>query len=96
MLFQIANNYQLNRNPQLSRVWIKTGNPKMPLKSVWINDAKRRSFANQVCAADRESESRKLTEDHLAFAACSRWEGARRHGRTPLPCQASKSGARLR
>jgi len=69
MLFQITNNYQLNRNPHLSRVWIKTGNPKMPLKSVWINDAKLRSLASEVCVAHRESESRELAEDHLALAA---------------------------
>jgi hypothetical protein len=69
MLFQITNHYQANRKPRLSRVWIKTGDPKRPLKSVWINDAKLRSFANEVGAADRESESRETTEDHIVLAA---------------------------
>lgn len=69
MLFQITNHYQANRNSQLSRVWIKTGDPRMPLTSVWINDAKLRSFASEVCVADREGESRELTEDHLALVA---------------------------
>jgi hypothetical protein len=69
MLFQNANHHQTNCNPQLSRVWIKTGDPRMPLKSVWINDARLRSFANEVCAAARESESPELAEDHFALAA---------------------------
>ena len=69
MLFQITNNFQANRNPQLSRVWIKTGDAKMPLKGVWTNDAKLRSFANEVCVEDRDGESRELAEDHLALAA---------------------------
>lgn len=55
--------------PKLSLVWIKTDNPKMPLKGVWINEAKLRSFADQGRAEERECENRELAEDHLALAA---------------------------
>jgi hypothetical protein len=66
MLFQVKNHRPVTVNPQLSRVWIKTGNPRMPLKSVWINEAKLRGFGEQLCAAEREQESREVSEDHLA------------------------------
>ncbi len=69
MLFQVKNNRPATVNPQLSRVWIKTGNPKMPLKSVWINEAKLRTFADQGRATARECANRELTEDHLVLAA---------------------------
>ncbi|HZP24448.1 MAG TPA: hypothetical protein VFB04_13440 [Terriglobales bacterium] len=52
--------------PQLSRIWIKTGNPKMPLKSVWIDNAQLSRFANEACTAEQQSE---LAEDHLVLAA---------------------------
>ena len=55
--------------PKLSRVWIKTDNPRMPLKSVWISEsALHRSIAeNHVAQPDREAAE--LTEDHLLCAA---------------------------
>ncbi len=68
MLFQVKSN-RLAGNPQLSRVWIKTGNPKLPLESVWFNDAKLRAFGSDVRSAERESESPELAEDHLVLAA---------------------------
>ncbi len=68
MLFKISIKHG-TVNPQLSRVWIKTGNPKMPLKSVWFNEARLRSPNAEFCAAERESESRELTDDHLVLAA---------------------------
>jgi hypothetical protein len=69
MLFQVKNNRPATVNPQLSRVWIKTGNPRMPLKSVWINEAKLRTFADRGRAAARECEQHDLAEDHLLLAA---------------------------
>jgi len=42
--------------PPLSRVWIKTGDPRMPLKSVWIDEVALYTMATE------ESE---LVEDHL-------------------------------
>ena len=55
-------------HPQLSRVWIKTGDPRMPLKALWINESRLHAFANGACAAARESESTELAEDHLLAA----------------------------
>lgn len=54
--------------PQLSRVWTKTGDPKTPLKGVWINESQLRRIADQACASPRESETTELTEDHLLAA----------------------------
>ncbi len=54
--------------PQLSRVWIKTGDPKTPLKGVWINDSPLHRIADQACASPRESETADLAEDHLLVA----------------------------
>lgn len=54
--------------PQLSRVWIKTGDPRMPLKSVWISEPVLRNFAE----GDRqlsETELAEFAEDHLVAAA---------------------------
>ncbi len=54
--------------PQLSRVWTKTGDPKTPLKGVWINESQLRRIADRACASSRESETTELTEDHLLAA----------------------------
>jgi len=56
-------------HPRLSRVWIKTGNPRMPLKSVWIDESKIRGLGREFCAAERHNDSNELAEDHLALAA---------------------------
>jgi hypothetical protein len=42
--------------PPLSRVWIKTEDPRIPLKSVWIDEVALHTMATE------ESE---LVEDHL-------------------------------
>jgi hypothetical protein len=55
--------------PQLSRVWIKTGDPRMPLKGVWIDEAMPRCIVNEFAASQRESETTELAEDHLLVAA---------------------------
>jgi hypothetical protein len=52
--------------PTLSRVWIKTGNPRMPLKSVWIDELNLHRLAGEDCTGNDVVE---LAEDHLAFAA---------------------------
>lgn len=54
--------------PQLSRVWIKTGDPKTPLKGIWIDDSRLHRIANEACASPRESETTELAEDHLLVA----------------------------
>ncbi len=55
--------------PKLSRVWIKTGDARTPLKSVWISESALHKAVNQSFAAPRESETAELTEDHLLCAA---------------------------
>jgi hypothetical protein len=55
--------------PELTRVWIKTGDPKLPLKGLWINEAKLHRFASDSCVARRENETAELAEDHLVVAA---------------------------
>lgn len=54
--------------PQLSRVWTKTGDPKVPLKGVWINDSRLLRIADEACASPRESETTEHAEDHLLAA----------------------------
>ncbi len=55
--------------PELAHVWIKTGNPKMPLKSVWIDESHLRRLQNESCQTNGENQTAELTEDHLALAA---------------------------
>lgn len=69
MLMLLKNTFPVAVNPQLSRVWIKTGNPRMPLKSVWIDETKLHAENAKVFVAARESEAHETTEDHLAPAA---------------------------
>jgi len=52
--------------PQLSRIWIKTGDLKMPLKSVWIDNDRLSRFASEPCTPEHQTE---LAEDHLVLAA---------------------------
>ena len=68
MLFQIKNNRANAIHPQLSRVWIKTGNPRMPLKGVWSTVAALQCGGRHVRAAGRQNATRDLAEDHLVLA----------------------------
>ena len=56
-------------SPQLSRVWIRTGNPKMPLKSVWINEFALQELSSGNGGVKYDSETAELAEDHLLLAA---------------------------
>ena len=69
MLFTTRINNLVAACPKLSRVWIKTGNPKLPLKSVWFDESKLHDVANPDCTAEHEGETAELAEDHLCFAA---------------------------
>ena len=72
--------------PRLSRVWIKTDNPKMPLKSVWIEEEKL--LRGELCTDEHATS---LADDHLAFAAnpvCSLW--------TPRLAQLASTGRGVR
>ncbi len=55
--------------PQLARVWIKTSDPRLPLKGVWINESKLHRFAGEPGKANRENGTPEFAEDHLALAA---------------------------
>jgi hypothetical protein len=53
--------------PELSRVWIKTDDPRRPLKSVWISDSLLRNADHESCSC--ETEAPELSEDHLRLVA---------------------------
>lgn len=55
--------------PKLSRVWIKTDNARLPLKSVWISESALHNAVNENCFAQSDTETPELTEDHLLLAA---------------------------
>jgi len=55
--------------PKLSRVWFKGNNARMPLKSVWIDEAKLHRTADEVGAPMLETDSAEVPEDHLVFVA---------------------------
>ena len=55
--------------PELTRVWIKTEDPRTPLKSVWINDSAFRKVADDHHCALCDAESTELAEDHLLLAS---------------------------
>ncbi len=68
MLIKGRTNYSAV-TPQLARMWIKTGDAKRPLKSVWINESKLHDFGEELSAATHDEEDRELADDHLALAA---------------------------
>ena len=55
--------------PKLSRVWIKTGDARTPLKSVWISEPALHEAAYGDGEAQCDTETADLTEDHLFRAA---------------------------
>jgi len=67
MLIKGRTNYAFNVNPKLSRVWIKTGNSRLPLKSVWIDESKLHVCDGEFCSANHESDS--CDDAHLVLAA---------------------------
>ncbi len=69
MLFTTRMNNLVAACPRLSRVWIKTGNPKTPLKAVWINESQLSRAMNDPCATMHEDAPAELAEDHLCLAA---------------------------
>jgi hypothetical protein len=69
MLFTTRINNLVTARPRLSRIWIKTGNPKTPLKAVWINESQLNRAMHDPCALVHDDAPAELAEDHLAFAA---------------------------
>ena len=67
MLIKGRTNYAFDLNPKLSRVWIRTGNSRLPLKSVWMDESKLREFDGEICAAEQDVES-DTTDAHLVLA----------------------------
>jgi len=59
-----ANNV-LDARPRLTRVWINTGDLRMPLKAIWLDETKLRSVANAGCSQLFEDAAAELTDDHL-------------------------------
>ncbi len=54
--------------PHLSRVWIKTGDARLPLKSVWMDESKFHAVVNDCrCHAAHEGEAAECAEGHLAL-----------------------------
>lgn len=54
--------------PELTRVWIKTGDPKMPLQGVRISDSAFRSLAEEP-GSSCEAEAADVSDDHLLLTA---------------------------
>lgn len=69
MLFTTRINNLVAAYPKLSRIWIKTGNPKTPLKAVWINESQLHRVVNNLPQCDSEDKPSALAEDHLRMAA---------------------------
>ncbi len=55
--------------PELTRVWLKTDDPRTPLKSVWINESAFRNAGEENSSTALETETTELAEDHLLLAA---------------------------
>jgi hypothetical protein len=55
--------------PKLSRVWIKTNDPRTPLKSVWISETALRQATSADCAKSCDTEIAEFADDHLLMAA---------------------------
>ena len=67
MLFTARINNPVMVQPRLSRIWIKTGNSKTPLKAVWINESQLARAMNDPCAAMHDDAPAELAEDHLPW-----------------------------
>jgi hypothetical protein len=55
--------------PELTRVWIKTDDPRTPLRSVWMNLSALRNAIDEHGAVTCDTEAAELTEDHIPLAA---------------------------
>ncbi len=54
--------------PKLSRVWIKTDDPQVPLKSVWINESALQDSHRENRSGKREIKTAEVAEEHLLAA----------------------------
>lgn len=69
MLFTTRINNLVTAYPKLSRVWIRTGDPRTPLKGVWIDESKLHRVMNDAHATQHDDEPAELSDEHLCLAA---------------------------
>ncbi len=69
MLYTTSINNLVTACPRLSRIWIKTDNPKTPLKAVWMNESRLSRMMNDTRAAMHDDSPAELAEDHVYLAA---------------------------
>jgi hypothetical protein len=69
MLYKDRIKNLVNVYPQLSRVWIKTNDPRTPLKSIWISETALRQATGVECVKSCDTEIAELADDHLLMAA---------------------------
>ena len=67
MLFTSRINNIATAYPKLSRVWIKTADPRVPLKGVWTDESKLHCVTPACCSAELGDDPAELAEDHLRF-----------------------------
>ena len=83
MLYTTRINNLVTAHPRLSRIWIKTGNPKTPLKAVWINESQLSRVLNDTGAVVCDDDAAELAEDHLSIVPpCRQRRGPRSGGGT--------------
>jgi len=69
MLFKNRINNIVTDFPKLSRVWIRTEDARMPLKSVWISDSDLRQLAGELGQMADEMSLPEPSDDHLVITA---------------------------
>ena len=69
MLYKDRIKNLVNVYPQLSRVWIKTNDPRTPLKSVWVSETALRRATSADCVKSCETKIAEFADDHLLMAA---------------------------
>jgi len=69
MLFKNRINNIVTDLPKLSRVWIRTEDARMPLKSVWISDSDLRQLAAELGQMADEMSLPEPSDDHLVITA---------------------------
>lgn len=69
MLFQDRIDNIATQCPQLTGVWIKSGDARMPLKRIWMNESALRQFSAGPLAPGATHQPAELTDDHLCRAA---------------------------
>lgn len=79
-MFITNTTHSIDVRPQLTRVWINTGDQRAPLRAVWLDEAKLRCLVNTACMHHAEDEAAELADDHLCLARMmvTGWRSGRR------------------